>query len=81
MFDNGGKTIYQGVTKPGMQTEYPRYKLELFSSIGSVTIPNGQKNSVTEIDNGHQSKIISSYTLFFQLFIVSMASTLGPQHC
>lgn len=26
-----------------MQTEYPRYKLELFSSIGSVTIPNGQK--------------------------------------
>lgn len=26
-----------------MQTENPRYKLELFSSIGSVTIPNGQK--------------------------------------
>lgn len=65
-----------------MQTENPRYKLELFSSIGSVTIPNGQKkNSVTEIDNGHQSKIISSFTLFFQLFIVSMASILGPKDC
>lgn len=64
--DNCGKTMFKGVTLSSGRPNISRHKWELILLICSVTIPNGKK-SVTEINNSHQLKIVSS--IFSFLFL------------